>query len=139
MTAFRWLLITALLAAAGCGGGGDKTDAHIQLVVADKNIRKEGAECAGAIPFQHIHKGAPFRVEAENGTTVAEGELPAGRARNAEPEIDWGVERIPTFCVLDFDVSLPARPSYRLRLDRGRPLEFRPASRAGERIQLVVS
>ena len=49
---------------------------------------------------------------------VTEGELPAGRARNAEPDIDWGVERIPTFCVLDFDVALPARPSYRLRLDR---------------------
>ena len=136
----RWLLVAVVLLAAGCGGGGgDKTQAHIRLVVADKNIRREGVECAGAIPFQHIHKGAPFEVEAADGTVVAEGELPAGRSRNAEPDIDWGVERIPTFCILDFAVELPQRPRYRLRLERGRPLEFRPAARADDPIELVVS
>ena len=90
----------------------------------DKNIRVEGVECAGARPFQHVHAGAPFTIEAGDGAVVAEGELPAGRAENAEPSIDWGVERIPTFCVLELEVDLPERPRYRLRLERGRPLEF---------------
>jgi hypothetical protein len=78
-----------------------------RLVVADKNIRREGVECAGALPFQFVHAEAPFRVEATDGEVVAEGELPAERSRNAEPEIDWEVDRIPTFCVLDFEVDVP--------------------------------
>jgi len=112
----RWWVAAALLAAAGCGGGGDATEAHIRLVVADKNVRREGVECAGALPFQYVHAQAPYRIEARDGTVVSEGELPAGRARNAEPEIDWEVERIPTFCVLDFEVDVPEPARYRLRL-----------------------
>jgi hypothetical protein len=115
----------ALLAAAlvaGCGGSGEETE--IRLVVPDENIREEGVECAGARPFQHVHAGVPFTIEAEDGTVIAAGELPAGRAENAEPGIDWGVERIPTYCVLDLAVELPERPRYVFRLDRGRPLEF---------------
>ena len=114
------LLVAALV--AGCGGSGEQTE--IRLVVADKNIREEGVECAGARPFHHVHAGASFAIEDADGTVVASGELPAGRAENAEPNIDWGVERIPTFCVLELEVELPERPRYRLRLGRGRPLEF---------------
>ena len=114
------LLVAAL--GAGCGGSGEQTE--IRLVVADKNIREEGVECAGARPFHHVHAGASFAIEDADGTVVASGELPAGRAENAEPNIDWGVERIPTFCVLELEVELPERPRYRLRLGRGRPLEF---------------
>jgi hypothetical protein len=120
----RVALALALAAAllAGCGGSGP--DTSIRVVVPDKNIRAEGVECAGARPFQHIHAGAPFTIEAEDGTVVAEGELPAGRAENAEPDIDWGVERIPTYCVLELEVDLPERPRYRLKLERTRPIEF---------------
>jgi hypothetical protein len=107
---------------AGCGGSDD--DTSIRLVVPDKNIRAEGVECAGARPFQHIHAGAPFTIEADDGTVVAEGELPAGKAENAEPDVDWGVERIPTYCVLELEVDLPERPRYRLKLERIRPIEF---------------
>jgi hypothetical protein len=114
------LLLVAML--AGCGGSGDET--HLRLVVRDKNIREEGVECAGARPYHHVHKGAPFTVEDANGSVVAEGTLPSGRAENAEPGIDWGVERIPTFCVLELEVELPERARYRLLLERGRPLEF---------------
>jgi hypothetical protein len=117
-------LAAALVAGAGCSDSGDGVEASIRLVVPDKNIRTEGVECAGARPFQHVHAGAPFTIEAEDGSVVAEGTLPAGRAENAEPEIEWGVDRIPTFCVLEFEVDLPERPRYRLRLERGRPLEF---------------
>jgi hypothetical protein len=135
--AARWLLSAALLVPAGCGGGGDTT--HLRLVVADKNIRREGVECAGALPFQYVHAGAPFKIEAGNGDVVAKGELPTGRARNAEPDIDWEVERIPTFCVVDFDVELPDGPRFRLRLEHGRPLDFAVDPRTqDEPIVLVV-
>jgi hypothetical protein len=130
--------MAALLAAAGCGGGGDATEAHIRLVVADKNIRPEGVECAGALPFQYVHAEAPFRVEAKDGEVVAEGTLPVGRSRNAEPEIDWEVERIPTFCVLDFEVDVPKPAAYRLRLPRGRPLDFTVPGTGDDPIEVVL-
>jgi hypothetical protein len=107
---------------AGCGGSDDETS--LRLVVPDKNIRAEGVECAGARPFQAIHAGAPYTIEAADGAVVAEGTLPAGRAENAEPSVDWGVERIPTFCVLELEVDLPERPRYRLVLEHIRPIEF---------------
>jgi hypothetical protein len=119
---------------AACSGSDDATS--IRLVVPDKNIREAGVECAGARPFQHVHAGAPYAIEAEDGSVVADGTLPAGHAENAEPEIDWEVDRIPTFCVLEFDVELPERPRYRLRLERGRPLDFAADE---EPVQLVVS
>jgi hypothetical protein len=122
--------LAGLLLAAGCGGG--DPDTSIRLVVPDENIRAEGVECAGARPFEHIHAGAPFTIEAGDGTVVAEGTLPAGHAVNAEPETDWGVERIPTFCVLELEVDLPERPRYRLVLEDSRPLEFVVRERKAE-------
>jgi hypothetical protein len=117
-------LLTATLAAGiGCSGSAD-VQASIRLVVPDKNVRAEGVECAGARPFEHVHATAPFTIEADDGTVVADGTLPVGHAENAEPDVDWGIDRIPTFCVLEFDVDLPERRRYRLRLERGRPLEF---------------
>jgi hypothetical protein len=126
--------LLAVVLLAGCGGSGDET--RIRLVVPDENVREEGIECAGARPYQHVHRGAAYTIEAEDGDIVAEGELPAGRAENARPGVDWGVERIPTFCVLELEVELPARPRYRFRLDGGRPLEFEPGD---EPITLIVS
>ena len=117
-------LAALLVAAAGCSLSGEEAETSIRLVVPDKNVRAEGVECAGARPFEHVHPGAPFTIEAGDGTVVADGELPVGHAENAEPEIDWGVDRIPTFCVLDFEVALPERPRYRLLLEGSRPLEF---------------
>jgi hypothetical protein len=117
-------LVATLVAGSGCSGSDAGDEASIRLVVADKNIRAEGVECAGARPFHHVHAGAPFTIEDGDGTVVADGTLPVGRAENAEPEVDWGVDRIPTFCVLEFQVDLPERPRYRLRLAQGRPLEF---------------
>jgi hypothetical protein len=117
-------LAATLVAATGCASFGDDDETSIRLVVADKNIRTEGVECAGARPFHHVHEGAPFTIEADDGTVVADGTLPVGRAENAEPEIEWGVDRIPTFCVLELDVDLPERPRYRLRLGHGRPIDF---------------
>jgi hypothetical protein len=129
-------LAAMLVGAAGCAGSSDEVETSIRLVVRDKNIRSEGVECAGARPFHYVHAGAPFTIEAEDGTVVADGTLPAGRAVNAEPGVDWGVDRIPTFCVVDFEVDLPERPRYRLRLERGRPLEFVPEE--GRPVVLLV-
>ena len=112
-----------VLVAGGCGGSSG-AETSIRLVVPDKNVRAEGVECAGARPFQQVHEGATFSIEADDGAVVVDGTLPVGHAENAEPGIDWGAERIPTFCVLDFHVDLPERPRYRFVLEGLRPLEF---------------
>jgi hypothetical protein len=134
-------LAAALLGVGGCGGGGEDTvEAHLRLVVPDNNIRVEGVECAGARPFDYVRPGASFTLEALDGSVLADGELPAGRAENADPSVDWGVERIPTVCVMELVLEdVPERRSYRLRLPEGRPLEFdRSHLSADEPLQLIV-
>jgi hypothetical protein len=134
-------VVLATGALAGCGGSGeDGLDIAIRLVAPDNNIRLEGAECAGARPFEHVHAGAGFALEDAEGEVLAEGELPAGEAENADPEIDWGVERIPTVCVLALSLEdVPEREAYLLRLDEGPPLEFEAALLSDtEPLQLIV-
>jgi hypothetical protein len=137
----RRLALVLLVALAGCGGSDEDTvDARIALVVPDNNIREEGIECAGARPFRHVHRGTPFRIEAGDGTIVAEGELPAGKAANADPSIDWNTERIPTVCVMTFDVELPERSRYRLVIEGSVPTAFaRGLVREDETLQLTLS
>jgi hypothetical protein len=131
-------VLLAALAAAGCGGG-DGVDAKLRIVVPDNNIREEGVECSGARPFRAIHRGTSYSVEAGGGV-VAEGELPGGRAENADPSVDWGVELIPTYCVFDVDVDLPERARYRLLLPEAVPLEFdRSQLDSDEPLRLVLS
>ena len=106
----------------------------------DNNIREEGVECAGARPFRQIHRGTSFTVEDEDGEVVAEGELPAGRAENADPSIDWGVDRIPTVCVMEVELDLPDRPRYRFVLPDTVPLDFDAALLArDEPVELILS
>jgi hypothetical protein len=119
------LLAVVTLAVAGCGG--DESGARLRLVIPDNNIRTEGVECSGARPFRHVHRGTSYRIEAGDGTIVAEGELPAGSAENADPSIDWESDRIPTVCVMELDVDLPQRPRYRFVLDGSLPIEFEGA------------
>jgi hypothetical protein len=119
-------LAGAVLLLAGCAGsGGGGEDIRLRLVALDNNIRVEGAECAGARPFQYVHAGAPYVLEGGDGEVLAEGELPAGRAENAEPAIDWEAERIPTVCAVELTLEGVAESdTYRLRVDPGPPLEF---------------
>jgi hypothetical protein len=132
--------LLALLLAGCSRDGGDATGARFRVVVPDNNIREEGVECAGARPFRQIHRGTSFTVEDGEGEVVAEGELPAGRAENADPEIDWGVERIPTVCVMEVEVDLPERPHYRFLLPDTVPLDFDAALLArDEPVELVLS
>jgi len=116
------VLAAAVAAGAGCGESDDSTG--IRLVVPDKNIRVEGVECAGARPFEQVHAGAKYAIEKPDGTVVADGTLPAGHAENAEPETDWEVERIPTFCVLELDAELDKGGRYRFTVEGVRPLAF---------------
>jgi len=119
------LTVVALVGMSGCARSGDTVDVRLSIVVADNQIRAEGVECAGARPYEYVHAGARFTLESEDGTELAEGELPAGRAENADPSIDWGVERIPTFCVVEVYLpGTPEHPGYQLRLEGGRPLQF---------------
>jgi len=115
----------AVLALGACGGSADGMDVRITLVVEDKNIRVEDSECAGARPFQYVHARAGSALDDGAGQELADGELPAGHAVNADPTIDWGVERIPTFCVFELELEdVPRRAAYALRLERGSPLPF---------------
>lgn len=142
-------LAAILLAAPACAGGDDDNgggeagggdEKVIRLVIPDNNIRVEGAECAGARPFEYLHASAPYTLESAGGEVLVEGELPAGHAENAEPGTDWGVDEIPTVCVmrLAFD-DVPASETYVLRLPEGDPLEFEGRYlTAGEPLQLIV-
>jgi hypothetical protein len=139
-------LAAILLAAPACAGedeggagegGGERV---IRLVIPDNNIRVEGAECAGARPFEYLHATAPYTLEAADGEVLIEGELPPGHAENAEPGTDWGVEEIPTVCVMRLALDdVPEAESYVLRLPEGEPLEFESRFlTAGEPLQLLV-
>jgi hypothetical protein len=136
----RSVAVGLLLLGACDGSSADQDVVDLVLVVPDSSIRAEGAECAGARPYQHVHRGAVFTVESEDGTVLFEGQLPAGRAENAAPDIDWGVERFPTVCVMELQVpELPAQPRYQLRLEQGRPLPFdADRLRDHEPVRLVV-
>jgi hypothetical protein len=139
-----------LLATAACAGdeSGEETSptsagasaASIRLVIPDNNIRAEGVECAGARPFEDIHAGAAYSFEAADGTEIVAGTLPAGRAENAEPGTDWGVEEIPTVCVMLLELpEVPEAEGYRLRLPGDRALEFEGRYLTpGEPLELLV-
>ena len=75
-----------------------------------------------------------------DGSVVAEGELPAGTAANADPSIDWNAPKIPTVCVMTFDVELPERPRYRLVIEGSVPTPFdRSLVREGETARLQLA
>ena len=131
-------LLAGLVLLAGCGGD-NEVEARIRLVVPDNNIREEGVECAGARPFRQIHRGTPYSILDADGEVVADGELPAGRAENADPSVDWESDRFPTVCVMELEVALPKRPRYRLVLPESAPLEFDAALLESEApVQLVL-
>jgi hypothetical protein len=134
------LALAAFLGAAACGGGEGGADVRLRVVAPDNNIRVEGVECAGARPFEDVHAGTVFALEDDAGEVLAEGELPAGHAVNADPSIDWGVERIPTVCAFEVELKgVPEREAYVLRLADGPPLEFDAALLApAEPLELVV-
>jgi hypothetical protein len=133
----RALAVLAVLALAACGGSGG-IDARLRVVVPDKNIREEGIECSGARPFRAIHRGTDFEIRA-GGEVVADGELPQGRSVNAEPDVEWGVPRIPTHCVFDLDVELPERTAYELVLPEMLPVDFQRRLLGDDPLLLVLS
>lgn len=132
------LLLACALLAAGCGAG-DELEARLEVVVPDNNIRAEGEECAGATPFRAIHRGTAFTIEDAGGAVVAVGELPAGRATNADPRVNWESDRFPTVCVFEVELGLPERDRYRLVLPETLPLEFARAQLGEEPLRLILS
>jgi hypothetical protein len=120
MTRAAAVVAVALLAGCGDGDGGER----IRLVIPDNNIRTEGVECSGARPFRQLHRGTPFTIEDAEGEVVADGELPSGRAENADPRVDWESDRMPTVCVMELEVDLPESSGYRLVLPETTALEF---------------
>ncbi|HSK17228.1 MAG TPA: hypothetical protein VK915_13815 [Gaiellaceae bacterium] len=137
------LSAAAVLATPGCAGldgDGDGVDVDVLLVTPDNNIRVEGIECAGARPFQYVHAGSRFTLEAEDGTVLYEGELPPGRAENADPTIDWESDRMPTVCVFALEIDdVPEEARYVLAVEGGAPLSFDASLLAsGEPLRLVA-
>jgi hypothetical protein len=130
--------LVALALLAGCGGG-DDIEARLTVVVPDNNIREEGSECSGARPFRAVHRGTTFTIEDGDGAVVAEGELPAGVATNADPAIDWKTDLIPTVCTFELDVGLPESDRYVLVLPDTLPVEFERSQLGDERLRLVLS
>ena len=54
--------------------------------------------------------------------------------------IDWGVERIPTVCVMELELELPERTSYRFVLPDTVPLDFDAALlERDEPVELILS
>ena len=133
----RTSALLVVLALAACGGGAG-IDAKLRVVVPDENIREEGIECSGARPFRAVHRGTEFEIRA-GGEVVADGKLPEGRAVNARPEVEWGVPRIPTYCVFDFDVELPERDAYELVLPEMVPVAFERRALGADPLPLVLS
>ena len=127
------------LLAAGCGGDDADVTARLSVVVPDNNIREEGSECAGARPFRAIHRGTAFTVEDAAGAVLARGELPAGVATNADPQIEWEDDLIPTVCTFELEVGLPERREYELVLPETLPLEFERSLLGDEPLQLVLA
>jgi hypothetical protein len=151
----RLALLAAVVALAvvGCsdspaegpdGSDGDADGASgtvLRLVIPDGNIRPEGAECDGARPYRYVHQGVEYSVESGDGAVLVEGELPVGRAENADPSIDWeDLERIPTVCIMELAVGdLPEHPEYGLRIADDDPISFSAEDVAiGTPIVLVV-
>jgi hypothetical protein len=131
------LVLLALL--AGCGGGGDDVEAQLLVVVPDNNIREEGSECSGARPFRAIHRGTEFTIEDGTGEQVAEGELPSGVARNADPGVDWEDDLIPTVCTFELEVGLPESGRYEIVLPETLPLEFERSELGDEPLRLILA
>lgn len=133
----RTLALLAVLVLAGCGGDAG-IDAKLRVVVPDNNIREEGVECSGARPFRAIHRGTEFEIRVGE-EVVAAGDLPTGHAVNADPAVDWGVDRIPTHCVFDLDVELPERERYELALPDALPVAFERRLLGDEPLHLILS
>ena len=135
MTRAAAVVAVALLAGCADGDGAER----IRLVIPDNNIRTEGVECSGARPFRQLHRGTPFTIEDAEGEVVADGELPSGRAENADPRVDWESDRMPTVCVMELEVDLPGRSGYRLVLPETTALEFASEQLdADDPVELVV-
>lgn len=132
------ILLTALVA-AGCASTPAAPAAApvpVKLLVRDGAMREVGSACSGTGAFQAIHPKAAFRVQDGDGKQLAEGQLPAGKAIKSLDE-QLTVPREPTFCQLEFTVSVPAAPGYRLLVGDLQPIELNRDPKLGEQAPLV--
>jgi len=102
-----------LVAAVGGCGGEAAPDTTVRVLVRDINIREEGVDCAGTGAYTFFHNRAPYRVVDGDGETLADGELPPGKAVRTFEE-DLEVDRVPTYCEFAVPVAVPARDGYQL-------------------------
>lgn len=99
-------------------------------------MREVGGDCSGTGAYQAIHPNAGFRVLDAEGKQLADGKLPPGKAVKAIDE-PLKVPREPTFCQLEFTVTVPAATGYRLHVGDLPPIELARDPNLGEQAPLV--
>lgn len=87
----------------GCAPGAAGQDGL--LVVRDGALRVQGADCAGAGNALFLHAGATLTAVDDEGETVLEAALPAGRAERADAKDYGNAPRIPTICTFRFPAA----------------------------------
>ncbi len=117
-----------LLGAVGCSSSTSEEIARepiqFSVLVQNMNLRTVGESCAGTGPYTYVHAKSQYRIEDGSGSIVAEGLLPSGKAVPAS-DIEWGVERVPTFCQFDFTAHAAAgNGQYRLIVEDRKPAPF---------------
>lgn len=141
------VLGAATLALAACSGSGnDHADTargskvRVTLSVDDSSLRKVGDACSGSGGYVYIHPGASYSIADGSGARLASGALPAGVAVRRGAKRIEGAAVEPTSCAVRFTAQLPARQSYRLRLDAGPTIDFaRSAIKADGALALQAS
>jgi hypothetical protein len=140
-SALALALAIVALGALACGQAAtpvaDGTTVDFEVIVRDGAIRTSGAECSGASPYLHVRAGVPWRIEDPEGRTLASGSLPAGEAINAFEE-DLEVPRVPTFCRMRWELTLPPADGYMFMLEEGTPVTFDLDSLDDERRITVI-
>jgi hypothetical protein len=120
--------------AAGPSASGSAASSQLRLLVRDGDLRVSGSDCAGGGGYDYLHHTARFALTAPEGTALAHGTLPAGRAVPALSENTGDARVVPTYCEFDLVVAVPPADGYRLLLRDGPPVSLRRVGRvlAGE-------
>ena len=134
-------MLVLVPALAGCASGGERgSTAHCRSSSRTTTSARKASSARAPGRSAQCSRGTAYTIEDGDGEVVADGELPAGQAENADPSVDWGVERIPTVCVLELEVDLPERARYRFVLPDTLPIEFDAALlEEDEPLRLVLS
>ena len=122
-----------------CSSDDEAETTPVSLVIKDQSLRVEGDPCAGIIPLQYLHAGAPYVIKDSAGTSVATGKLPEGVAIPGT-ELDFGDGAVvtPTFCLMEMTVPGRIDPTdLSLFVDDEKGIKLTTASDDGSVIAVI--